>query len=263
MQVRHLVKEAMEKKNLKRFAILYPNDRYGVEYANLFWDEVLARGGQIMAAQTYNPKETDFSGPIRRLVGTYYYEDRQDEYRLLLKEWIGKQKRISSRVTPPDDLLPPVVDFDAIFIPDSTKALGQAAPMLAYHNVNNVTLLGTNLWNSKTLLKRGQQYVEGSLFVDGLLTSDRKFRRSRFFATYKRTFGEEPGIFAAQAYDAGLILRQIIASGYRTRVALKEKLDQLKNFSGSVGTLNVGSNREFHRPLVSLTVENGKITLVP
>jgi ABC-type branched-subunit amino acid transport system substrate-binding protein len=52
MQVRQLVKSAMEDLKLRRFAILYPNDPYGVEYANIFWDEVLARGGVITAAQT-------------------------------------------------------------------------------------------------------------------------------------------------------------------------------------------------------------------
>ena len=36
MLVRHLVKIAINQKKLKRFAILYPNDPYGIEYANLF-----------------------------------------------------------------------------------------------------------------------------------------------------------------------------------------------------------------------------------
>src|SRR6185369_3531304 len=72
MQVREVVRVAMDELGLKKFAILFPNDPYGVEYANIFWDEVLARGGSVQAAQTYNPKDTDFRGVIQRLVGTYY-----------------------------------------------------------------------------------------------------------------------------------------------------------------------------------------------
>src|SRR5690606_20620431 len=64
MQVQYLVKTAMEKRGFKRFAILYPEDAYGTEYANLFWDAVLAAGGEIKAAQSYNPKETDFRASI-------------------------------------------------------------------------------------------------------------------------------------------------------------------------------------------------------
>ena len=69
------------------------DEPFGVEYANLFWDEVLARGGSIAGAQIYSPAETDFRGPVKRLVGTYYLEDRKTEYQGRLKEWYKKQKQ--------------------------------------------------------------------------------------------------------------------------------------------------------------------------
>ncbi len=259
MQVQMLVKTAMELRGFKRFAILYPNDNYGIEYANLFWDEVLARGGQITAVQTYRPKETDFSGPIKRLTGTFYYEDRLTEYRSLLKEWYKKQKYISSRTSPPGDLLPPAIDFDALFIPDSARTLGQIAPMMAYQEVNNVTLLGTNIWNSYNTVKRGQQYVENSIFVDGLLLSDRRFSQSDFYKEFYSTFQLKPSIFESQAYDIGLLLRQLIIDGHRTRDELAGALRSVKNFNGSYGSLDMSDKRELSRPLYSLTIHNGKI----
>jgi ABC-type branched-subunit amino acid transport system substrate-binding protein len=72
MQVRYLVKSAIEDLGIKKFAVLFPNDAYGVEFTNIFWDEVLARGGQVTSAQSYSSKETDFHAVIQRLVGTYY-----------------------------------------------------------------------------------------------------------------------------------------------------------------------------------------------
>jgi outer membrane PBP1 activator LpoA protein len=179
MQVRELVRLAMEQLGYKRFAILYPNDSYGVEYANIFWDEVLARGGTIAGAQTYNSQETDFRKPIRRLVGTYYIEDRHAEYQQRVKDWFKKQKSLKTRNSPPDDLLPPVVDFDALFVPDSPKALGQIAPMLAYQGVTNVRLLGTNIWNTSEFVRRGQKNVENALFVDNNFTNDPELKSSR------------------------------------------------------------------------------------
>ena len=88
------------------------------------------------------------------MVGTFYLEDRQEEYSRLLREW--KKKNPNSRKGPPETLLPPIIGFDAIFIPDDLKALGQIAPMLAFNDVNTVTLLGTNLWNSPEFGKRAQ-----------------------------------------------------------------------------------------------------------
>ncbi|MCB0415408.1 MAG: penicillin-binding protein activator, partial [Bdellovibrionales bacterium] len=259
MLVKQLVATAMEKRGYKKFAILYPNDKYGIEYANLFWDEVLRRGGEITGAQPYTSKETDFSGPIRRLVGTFYVEDRISEYRLHLKEWKKKQKRLSERNTPPTDLLPPIVDFDALFIPDGVKALGQIAPTLPYHDISNLPLMGTNLWNNSQLISRGQSLVEKSIFVDGLVTQNTNFKKTQFFNEYKKTFGLEPGMLEAQAYDIGLMLRQLINSGVNSRVELAQALSHIKTFNGSLGQLAVDESGEFTRPIYSLTVLNGKI----
>lgn len=259
MQVRELVRLAMEQLGYKRFAILYPNDSYGIEYANLFWDEVLARGGTITGAQPYSPLETDFRGPIRRLVGTYYLEDRKIEYEARVKDWFKKQKSLKTRNTPPDDLLPPITDFDAIFVPDSPKAMGQIAPMLAYQGITNVRLLGTNIWNSSELVRRGQKNVENALFVDSNITSDPNFKTSLFFQEFKHTFGEEPGLFEAQGYEVGVLLRQLISGGETTRVGLAQALTNIKQYQGVSGPMSMNGQRELMRPLIPLIVKQGAI----
>lgn len=258
MQVRFLVQEAM-KQGLRKFAILYPNDPYGVEYANIFWDEVLANGGEIRAAQAYGSGETDFSHEVERMVGTFYLEGRQDEYRLRFQEWLKKNKTFNSRITPPDSLLPPIVDFDALFVPDSAKAIGQIAPMLAYHDVGNIKLLGTNLWNTPNLLQRGGQHVNGSLFVDNVVTNDPQFKNSEFYRSFKSVFGYEPGVFEAQGYDSGLLLRQLIADGARSRISLMQKLREIQSFNSSLGSLVMNPKGELVPPLVGLTVIKDEI----
>ncbi len=258
--VRHLVQNAMVHRGMKRFAILYPNDPYGIEYANLFWNEVSARGGMIVSAQSYRPKEADFNNVVKRLVGTFYLEDRKEEYKIRLKKWMKQQRSRRARLTPPNDLLPPIADFDGVFIPDSTRAVGQIAPMLAYHDVKGPVLLGTNLWNHPSLIRRGQKYVEGALFVDGLSTSDDNFKKSEFFRRYQKTFGEEPDVFAAQAYDVGSLLKKIIDdSEVVSRVGLKENLIHIESFQGVLGTMNMSEQREFRRPILTFEVVEGKV----
>jgi ABC-type branched-subunit amino acid transport system substrate-binding protein len=259
MQVRALVKTAMEEMGLKKFAILYPNDQYGIEYTNLFWDEVLARGGTITGAQIYAPKETDFREPIQRLIGTYYIEARADEYKMRLKEWGDAQTKRSARNLPPDDLLPSVVDFDAIFIPDSSKALGQISAMLSYNGVKGIQLLGTNLWNVPGIAKRAGNSAAQTVFVDSFVSSDPRFTQSTFVRDYRNEFGEEPGVFEIQAYDAALMLRQLIAQGATSRESLSNSLARMNGFPGSLGLLSMTSDREVQRPLLALTIENGNI----
>ena len=262
MQVQQLVRVAMNDLGLKRFAILYPNDAYGVEYANLFWDAVLARGGEIKGAQSYEPKTKSYSPPIQRLVGTFFLEDREQEYRGLLRDWYKERKSLRGRQSPPEDLLPPIVDFDAIFVPDSASAMGQIAPTLAYHDISGVKLLGTNLWNTSKLIRLGKRHVADAIFVDSILTSDENFRKSQFFRDYVAVFGEEPGLFEAQAYDAGLMIRQSVASGSNSRLGLARDLADKSSFQGSTGLLQMTNQREILRPLVTLTVHKNQITRI-
>lgn len=261
MQVEYLVDTAMNKMGLKNFAILFPNDAYGTEFANLFWDIVKARGGEIRGAQPYDPKETDFRGHVQRMTGLFYLEDRADEYRLRSKAWAEKNPKRSARQSAPsiEDLLPPIVDFDAVFIPDSARAVGQIAPMLAYNNISGVRLLGTNLWNTPGLVTRGQKFVENSVFPDSFLANDPAFVNSEFSTSFRTTFEEEPGLTEIQAYDSALILRQLIAGGERSRSSLRDRMVGLQNFPGALGRLSVNAEREFRRPLTALTIKDGKV----
>ena len=43
--IQSLVDVLMDKQGHENFAILYPNDPFGVGYANLFWDYVVSKGG--------------------------------------------------------------------------------------------------------------------------------------------------------------------------------------------------------------------------
>ena len=67
MQVRELVRAAMEDMGLKKFAILFPNDSYGVEYQSFgmrFW----RTWRKSLQRRTYSNKETDFRIPVQRLI---------------------------------------------------------------------------------------------------------------------------------------------------------------------------------------------------
>lgn len=257
MQIRYLVRAAMEDLGMKKFALLYPNDPYGVEFANIFWDEVLARGGQVTAVQTYSTKETDFRLVIQRLVGTYYGEARHDEFTARLKEMQKSDKKHSARKDNIETILPPITDFDGIFIPDSAKSLGQIAAMLAFSDVRGVKLLGTNLWNTPGLAKRAGNFANNLMFVDSFAPTQ---EQSRFVNDYKALYNETPSLIEIQAYDSGLILRQLIASGADSRQDLVRKLGTLKKFPGALGLLNMSPDREVERPVTALTVEKGEIT---
>ncbi|MBK9040834.1 MAG: ABC transporter substrate-binding protein [Bdellovibrionales bacterium] len=192
-------------------------------------------------------------------LGVPSFEDRLEEYKHRLKEWHKKIGSVGGRVSPPEEVLQPLIDFEALFIPDGVRSVSQIAPMLAYQEVKGIKLLGTNLWNTPELAEKGEKFAEGAIFVDGLLTHDPHFRESHFFRDFVSTFQDEPGLFEVQGYDAGLVLRELIEDGERTRIGLTEHLAQLKAFRGVLGTLYTNKSREVERPTFPLFIDKGVI----
>jgi branched-chain amino acid transport system substrate-binding protein len=258
-QVEALVSYAMTKHNHKRFAIIYPNDRYGVEYANIFWDAVVSRGGKITAAQTYTPDETDFKAHIKKMVGTYYLEDRNQEYQELLREW--KKKNTSKRKQPPETLLPPIVNFESLFIPDGPKALGQIAPMLSFNDVNEIQLLGTNLWNSPDFIPRAQAFVERSVLVDTHLPASPNYTNSDFYKNFRMTYKDRPGSFAIQGYDSGKLVLATLQNNPRNRIDFLRLLSTAENVAGAISPLKMSSDREVQRQLILMNVRKNEFVL--
>src|SRR5690606_3998040 len=117
-----------------------------------------------------------------------------------LKAWKAKQKNPGGRDIP-TGILPPVVDFDAVFVPDGARAVGQIAPMLLYNDVEKVTMLGTNIWNSASLLDRAGKNVENSIFVDSYLPDNSKIENTAFGKNFSKTFQYNPDLFEVNGYD--------------------------------------------------------------
>lgn len=266
MQVRQLVKHAMTNLEIKKFAIVFPNDNYGVEFANLFWDEVLARGGEVTAVQTYGSDEKDFNNLVQRMVGTYYPEGRADELEVRTRLQKAQQakdkdkKRNTRDHVDGEDLLPPIVDFDAVFIPDTSKALSQIASFFNFNNVKDVKFLGPNIWNTPEITKRAKDAGADIVFVDAVDLASPQVQSSPFFVDYKTKFNEEPSLLEIQSFEAAQMAKAILSQRSQDRNALQSALSTLKNFSGVTGPLTMSENREVLRPLVTFGLVNGVLT---
>lgn len=258
-QVKQLVRSAMNDLGMKRFAILFPNDSYGVEYTNLFWDEVVARGGTITAVQPYNSNDKDYRIPVEKLLGVYYGEARQAEYYLSLKEIKSQDKKRSIRQSNNEVVLKPITDFDAIFIPDGSKNFGQLAAMISYYDVTQAKFLGTNLWNTNGINKRTGIFGDNIVFVDTFLPINKE-ASAKFASEFKSVYGEDPSLIEIQAYDSALMLRQVISGGADTRDSLVQKLAEIKEFPGAAGPVKMTENRELIRPITTLTLIKGEIS---
>jgi ABC-type branched-subunit amino acid transport system substrate-binding protein len=255
-QARALVEYAVLGLGYRRFAILYPNDNYGTRLVQLFWDQVDRLGGEIRGVEAYEPSQTDFADQIRKLVGLYY---PRPESEIPAQSREGSANAEGSTEPLKEELLP-IVDFDAIFIPDGYNQVGLIAPQLAYHDVTGIRLLGTNLWNSPKLVEMAAPYLQDSVFVDGFFTESNLPLTSQFVARYQESFGDKPGYLEAQAYDTmRLLVYGIHQPGVTSRPLLRNALLGIQGLSGVGGAASVGPDGEVHKPPFLISIHRRRM----
>ena len=258
IQAYELARYAIEKLKLKKFAILAPNDKMGQEMTNFFWDAVESYGGKIVGMESYPVGETDFRQAVDKLSGLYYSAARQRELDQLAQDRLTNNIKKRNRRTERYFSLTPRVDYEAVLIPDEAKVAGQIIPTFAYRDVEKVQFLGTASWYTPEFISRTQGYSENACFVeayfpDNSVTTSKKFREN-----YKKTFEQEPGSIEALAFDSGALIYQILRKNpINSRIELRNRLRELKDFSGVTGKLTF-KDGQFFRNLRLLSVKNGK-----
>jgi len=258
-QINKLVSYAIEVLNIKKFGILYPNDSYGREYMNLFWNNVLLKGGEITAVELYEAKQVDFKDEFQKLAGLFYRGLRLKEFELL-----KELKTVELGRTPrPNELkLPPIIDFEALFIPDDARSVGQIAPYLAFYDIDNVVILGTNLLNSNQLISRGKQHVEGLYFVDDFFIDNNNTSSISFIQKFRNIFNRDPGSIEADSYDAAKLMINAMSEldlNQLSRSKLRHKIANTRAYLGATGTIDILENGSSEKSLFLLSVEKQKI----
>ena len=243
-QAKALVSYAVEELHLNRFAILYPDENYGKTFMNLFWDEVIAFGGRVTGVESYNSAHTDFSDVIKKLVGLYY---EVPEHLKIIDPEADEEKQEKAEA---------IVDFDAVFIPDAPKKAGLIIPQLAFNDVTDIYLLGTNLWHSDSLIEMARQYVQDAIMPDSFFAESASEEVMDFVGTFQKTFHRKPEFIEAVAYDTAMILFQTVSSpDIRFRSDLKNKLKTLSDFRGVTGLTSFDSSGEVRKKLYLLQIK--------
>lgn len=255
-----LVTKAIQEFGLVRFGILYPESAYGRRLLDLFWNRVDAAGGYITAVESYGSQVTDFTEEIRKMVGLYYPRPPSVVEKLTQAKLAAFDAGIESGPYDETKDPEPIVEFDAVFIPDNFHKVALIAPQFPFHDVFNIRFLGTSLWQSPDLLELGAEYLQGALLPTGFFAQ----AEEGFVKLYKENFETDPGILAATGYDIVRFLNELmLTQAPRTRRALQEALLLQHDFHGIRGILSFNDQREATTPAILLTIQGKKFVPVP
>jgi len=245
-QIRALTKYALDNMNCAIFSILYPKDRYGAEMVKIFREEVQRIGGKVEKTVPYSKTQTDFTAEINKVTGN----------KLASADKVNAKKKLEAKA-------PLSVNFEALFIPDSFLRVKMIAEQLAFYDVRDIKLLGTSLWNSPDLLKKGAEYLEGAVFADSFYTLSYYPETNNFVDIYYSAYGREPEYIEALAYDsAGMIFQVLEKNDVQTRRNFASALIQVENYKGVTGTTSFDADRVSRKVAFILKVRNGKLEQV-
>jgi ABC-type branched-subunit amino acid transport system substrate-binding protein len=285
-QAEAVARIAVERMGVRTVAIMYPNSPYGVELANFFWDAAERFGAEVTGVEHYDPNQTTFTVEARKLVGKFFTDarrrDRDDE--VVLPKWAEGMSgpRLERLKEKYKKSLPPVIDFEAIFIPDYHDKVSLVVPALAvedimftnaskedlkaamkatgFKDIKTVQLLGGNGWDSPNLPERAGKFVDGSVFVDGFFAGSEGEETKRFVEEFKKLYGGEPGLLEAHAYDTARMIIDIIRKqNPKSRLAMRQALLAVKDFPGAAGRTSFQPNGEVKKELFVITVESGQL----
>ncbi|MFL5310791.1 MAG: ABC transporter substrate-binding protein [Myxococcales bacterium] len=290
-QARAIAQYAQKKLGARSFGILQPDSSYGEEVTRYFWDALDAGGSLVTAYDHYPQRTTTFKPFVQRLVGRTQ-EDLDGR-----KEFSDEAEKIKQQITNPyqqrralqalRNQSAPVVDFDALFIPDSARTVRLVAPAIAAEdvitsgcdqrelevvrkttrnekNLRPVQLLGTNLWNNPDLVDErigAAKYVQCSIFADSFFAQSQRRATRKFVEDYDAAYRRAPGFLEAHAYDGAAILRKIVEERRpQSRDEMRNALSGMgRPFDGATGDTVFGRDREAQKPLFWLWINRGTI----
>ncbi len=209
---------AIQELGIKKTAVVYVNNDYGVGIVGVFKKTFTDHGGQIVAEEAFPQGATDFRSHLTKIIAAEpngVYIVGYKELGLLLKQAreLGLATQFMSSVMFED--------------PEVLTIAGDAAEGVIY---------SARAYDPRS----NEPHV------------------IEFVTTFEDQYQSDPDIFAAYAYDAARILVQAIRQGGMSSDAIRDAIYSINNFAGVTGSTSFDENGDVIQPAYLKTVHNGQ-----
>ncbi len=293
-QAQALVGLAVDGLHLKRFGVMYPKKAFSLELMNEFWNALDARQAEITAIESYAHDQTTFTDEAKSLVGRGLGGGREVAACREQAQSIDNDYRRKKALEGCNDKARPIIDFEALFLPDGSRGVSFVVPALvaedvlltnqrgaveAYRKatgnekVRPVLLLGPSTWNDPDIATRLGRQVDGAVFVDGFDPDDQTTLVQSFVRGFQQATRSRPALVEAQAYDGARLLHALLVGEPTnaketapqrptTRAALQRALADVQGFVGVTGPIRFDEEGDSRTPLVFFRIEREKVERV-
>lgn len=191
-QVETLLSEDMIKKFGSRIGVIFPDNEGGKAYVDEIWRKANEKQLQVTSVASFPKNTHDYRDTAQLFLGLKYPRERSEELRIL-DDVYSLEKTSIRRV----QTLPPVLDFDWVFLASYPHEATQLIPTLGYYDANRIKVIGGPSWVSKSLVK--EQKNLGTLYFVG---DDPKDINKEMLNKFQEIYGKPASLIEIISLDA-------------------------------------------------------------
>jgi outer membrane PBP1 activator LpoA protein len=249
-QVESLLSDDMIKRFGKRLGVVFPDNEAGKAYIDEIWRKSKLKNLDITSVASFQKNTHDFRDTAQLFLGLKYPRERSEEFKIL-DDVYAHEKTTIRRV----QTLPPVLDFDWVFLATYPHEATQLIPTLAYYDANRIKVVGGPSWVSKSLVK--EQKNLGTLYFVG---DDPRDINQEILVKFQEIYAKTPGLIEILALDAMKIGADALATS--GDVTSRDDFDSKIKSKGKILGLSTEwalSEGVWLKKMNSLTITRGEI----
>jgi branched-chain amino acid transport system substrate-binding protein len=212
-----------KKLDVKKTAIFYINDDFGIGHNNSFKSEFTKIGGTITSSETFDPDGSDFRAEVTKILS-------------------GSP--------------------EGVYTIGYGKPLGFAIKQLREMGFKGKIMSGLEV-SFSDVLTIAKNAADGTVYLDIAFDPRSNDPTVKEFVTeYRKRFGKDPSMVAALGYDGLSLLTDAISKVGDDPDKIREYLLKVTDYRGVCGTLSIQSNRDIIHPLAMKEIKKGESILV-
>jgi tetratricopeptide (TPR) repeat protein len=249
-QVETLLSDEMIGKFGQRIGVIFPENEGGKACVDEIYSTAVKKNLQVTSIASFAKNTHDFRDPAQLFLGLSYPRERSEELKIL-DDVYSLEKTAIRRV----QTLPPVIDFDWVFLATYPPEATGLISTLGYYDANRIKVVGGPSWASKSMVK--EQKNLGTLYFVG---DDPKDINQAMLKQFEDLYKKPAGLVEVLALDAmKLGAESLSASG---EVTGRDEFDTKLKEKGSIKGLSTSWNFKdgvWLKKMNAMTITQGEI----
>ena len=217
-----------------RVAILYPESDAGRTFMDELWSQHNISKINITNAYSFEQGIEDYREHVKGVLGLKFPREREEEYKIW-KE-IKSESKSSVRII---NVLPPIQDFDWVFLPTLPNEAIQILPTFSFFDAKNIKFIGGPSWINKKL-QRERRNLGGQLYLIG---NDTNQVKEDFISLYKSKNNMFPQLVDTISFEGmNLALRVLGEKNFEKREDMAKHITELNQLEGMTSNWKLQDN---------------------